>query len=432
MASEDPNRQENPPAAAPEAGLSETKGGKTESGAPVSRPAVAEPAELDSAAEETSAASSPAAIEAAVARLTSDEGRPHDHFEKDAAHAHPHVETDREADPEPLPPPPPPIRPRREGPSPWLALPIGALAGALAAGAVAYALVETGVLKPGSRGDMQPLLARLTALEQRPRTDASPAIAQLESQMAHMEAVAQRVGEINGALAAAQAEIAAVKQNLAALTASASQSATLAQQASGLAAQVGTLAKTVQDRATATDAFDRALGAVVTVGALREALAVGRPFAAELAAARGLLGPQAASLEPYGAAAAKGYPTAVQAAARLRAAARAPAEGQATASPTGEGGSLMTKILASAESLVKVQPADSAPRASDQKALDTAATALEAGDTAGALGALDTLSPETKAKVAPLIADITARRDALQAAATLLQQALAAISGKLP
>lgn len=427
MASEDPNRQENAPAAAAEAGPSEATGGKTESGTPMSRPAATEPA-----GREESGSSSPAAIEAAVARLASDEGHPHDHFAKDAAHAHSHLETEIEADPEPVLPPPAPVPARREGPSPWLALPIGAVAGALAAGAVAFALVETGVLKPGSRGEMQPVLARLAALEQRPRTDASPAIAQLESQMAHMEAVAQRVGEISSALSSTQAEIAAVKQNLAALTASASQSATLAQQASGLAAQVGTLAKTVQDRAAATDAFDRALGAVVTVGALREALAAGRPFAAELAAARGLLGPQAASLEPFGAAAAKGYATPAQSAARLRAAARAPAEGQAAASPTGEGGSLMTKILASAESLVKVQPADSAPRASDQKALDTAATALEAGDTAGALGALDTLSPETKAKVAPLIADITARRDALQAAATLLQQALAAISGKLP
>ncbi|MEW6122797.1 MAG: hypothetical protein AB1698_09310 [Pseudomonadota bacterium] len=420
MASEDPNRQER--ASSPDA-------------SPPASPA-------------SSPSTSPAEIEAAVARLTPENASgaapaPEEtsaesgSSPQETAAAEDRAQDPPEPEPEPEPapaavPPPASVVVRREGPSPWLALPIGALAGALASGMVAYGLIETGTLKPAPGSDMQPLLQRLTALEQRPRQDLAPSVAQLDSRVAQLEAAAQSSGDLQKALAATQGELASLKQALAALTASASQSATLAQQASGLAAQVNTLSKAVQDRAAASEGFDRALGTVVTVGALREAVAAGRPFAAELAAAKGLLGAQAVALDPFAAAAAKGYPTPAQAAARLREAARAPVEGAAPAAPTVTPSSFVDRILSSAENLVKVQPADSAPRASDQRALDAAATALVSGDTAQALAALDTVSPETKLKVKALASEIAARRDALQAAATLLQQALAAISGKLP
>lgn len=406
MASEDPNRQENTPSA-------------------------------DAASPDSSPSTSPAAIEAAVARLSPDQAAhaPQDDTAPAAEAPAEGIEAAPVSEPQPEPaavPVPPPLPVRRAGPSPWLALPIGAIAGALASGMVAYGLIETGTLKAAPGSDMQPLLQRLAALEQRPRQDLAPSVAQLDGRVAQLEAAAQSGTELQKTLAATQSEVAGLKQALAALTASASQSATLAQQASGLAAQVAALSKTVQDRAAASEGFDRALGAVVTVGALREAIAAGRPFAAELQAAQGLLGPQASALEPFAAAAAKGYPTPAQAAARLNEAARAPAGGQAAEPKVVDAGSFVNRLLSSAENLVKVQPADGAPRAGDQKALDAAAGALAAGDTAKALGALDTLSPETKAKAAAIVADITARRDALQATATLLQQALAAISGKLP
>lgn len=410
MASEDPNRQE--PASSPDASI----------------PASSPPA-------------SPAEIEAAVARLTPEHASGAEAASEDTPPeaeatappqdgAAPEEPAPAPSEPAPIPAPAPAL-PRRPGPSPWLALPIGAVAGALASGMVAYGLIETGTLKPAPGSDMQPLLQRLAALEQRPRQDLAPSVAQLDSRVAQLEA-ASSSGDLQKALAATQADLASLKQALAALTASASQSATLAQQASGLAAQVVALSKTVQDRAAASEGFDRALGTVVTVGALREAVSAGRPFAAELDAAKGLLGAQASALDPFAGAAAKGYPTPAQAAARLREAARAPTEGTAPAVSAGGSGSFLDRIVSSAESLVKVQPADSAPRASDQRALDAAADALVSGDTAQALAALDMLSPETKLKVKALASEIAARRDALQAAATLLQQALAAISGKLP
>ncbi|WP_127088096.1 COG4223 family protein [Aquabacter cavernae] len=400
-----------------------------------------------SSTDASSASTSPAEIEAAVARLTpeaaqsaadtSAESAPRGEAsdpdaKSDDAQSPPPPPAAEEAAPAPIPVPPSLAAPRRSGPSPWLALPIGALAGALASGMVAYGLIESGTLKPLPGSDMQPLLQRLSALEQRPRQDLAPSVAQLDSRVAQLEASAASVADLQKTLAATQSEVASLKQALAALTTSASQSATLAQQAAGLAGQVATLSKAVQDRAAASEGFDRALGAVVTVGALREAVAAGRPFAAELTAARGILGAQAAAFEPFVAAAAKGYPTPIQAAARLRDIARTPVEGQATSAPLSSPGSFVDRILSSAESLVKVQPADRAFRASDQRALDAAADQLAGGDTAQALATIDTLSPEAKAKVKGIVAEISARRDALQAAATLLQQALAAISGKLP
>lgn len=436
MASEDPNRQD---AASPDAVSDKPQAVRSGGRKSAPRQAAASAAPSD-------AATSPAEIEAAVARLTPQEAgesmadttasgegaaapsTPEPHPDSPAATV---PDEARPGDASAPPPVPPSVTVRRAGPSPWLALPIGALAGALAAGAVAYGLVETGTLRPAPGSDMQPLLQRLSALEQRPRQDLAPSVAQLDTRVAQLEA--------SGAgLAALRQDVSALKQGVDALTASVSQSATLAQQAAGLSGQVSALSKKVDDLSASSVAFDRSVAAVVALGALREAVQAGRPFTAELDAARRALGPASGgALDPLAGAAAQGYPAPARLATRLQDAARAKPAAAAGAAPapapaSPEGGGLMDRLLSSAESLVRVGATDAGPGAGDQSSLDGAAAALRAGDMAQALSRIDALSPETKAKVASVVSEITARRDAAATLATLNQQALAAISGKLP
>lgn len=450
MASDDPNRQD---AASPDSGM------------PAVTPAPEKPAEkvtptkgharkgaarahaaaTDTAATTNDAGASPAEIEAAVARLTppGEETLPSETRTADASAAPPNppdvtaadaakadeevAATEAVAPPRPAEPTPPAYVPaRREGPSPWLALPVGAIAGALAAGAVAYALVETGTLQPSRSSDLQPLLTRVAALEQRPQQDLAPSVAQLDSRVAQLEGA-------KGAVEALGQELGGVKQSLTALNTSTTQAATLAQQAAGLAGQVAALTKKVDDLSASSVALDRGLAAVVALGALRDAVLAGRPFAAELDAARRALGGNSAALDPLAPAAAQGYPAPGRLAEKLQEAARAPASQPLAASPAApkEGG-LMDRLLSSAEGLVRVGSTDAGPAPADQTLIDAAVAALRSGDAAQALAKLDALSPDAKAKVKPVVAEITARRDAAATLATLNQQALAAISGKLP
>lgn len=431
MASDDPNRQD---AASPDSAAGPAapgKGAPAKGGARKSArsgpPSVAQTTALSTPTSETENGASAAEIEAAVARLTPPaDGAPS--LETKTAEADPAQANSADAAPaEPARPvAPASVPPRRDGPSPWLALPIGAIAGALAAGAVAYGLVETGTLQPLPGSDMQPLLKRLSALEQRPQQDLAPSVAQLDS----------RVAQLEGAKAAVESlrqELGSVKQGLAALTTSSAQSATLAQQAAGLAGQVATLTKKVDDLSASSVALDRGLASVVALGALREAVVAGRPFTAELDAARRALGSTSGALDPLAPAAAQGYPSPARLADRLQDAARARAA-QPAAAPApaaAKEGGLVDRLLSSAESLVRVGASD-APAPADQTLIDAAAAALRTGDVAQALAKLDALSPDAKAKVKAVVAEITARRDAASTLATLNQQALAAISGKLP
>lgn len=369
---------------------------------------------------------SPAAIEEAVARLsppgTVDEPLPSPEDETLAAASEPPAP----AEPAPQPPPPPA---QKTGPSPWLALPIGAVAGALASAMVAYGLVETGMLKPAPSGDLQPLLQRLSALEARPRQDLAPSVAQLDSRVAKLEA-----SGLQQALAATQAEIAGLKQSVQALSASATQSAaqsaTLAQQLAGISTQTETLSKNMDEVAEAATALDRATATLAVLGALKDAIFSGRPFAAELDAARAVLGPTAGSLDPFVQDATQGYPLPAKLAERLAEAARAAPPREPEAVPPG--GSFMDRIISSAESLVKVKPADAVVSPDQQAAVQRAVSAVRAGDLDLALKEIDAMSPEMKARLKEIATEIAERRDAANTASALYQQALAAISGKVP
>ncbi len=322
----------------------------------------------------------------------------------------------------------PPARSHREGPSPWLALPVGAIAGALAAAAVVYGI--NGRLPGGPDGD---LAARVVVLESRPIIDPT-ALSTLSARVAKLEAAPPV--DVNAALSGIQGEVNALKQSqqsiLGATKDSAAAAAAVSQQGTALAARIDGVQKKLDTVAAASAATDKAVATLAVVGALREAILSGRPFAAELNAARALLGQGAAPLEASAGAAASGLPTPAELSRKLTEAAAAAGQSVSEAPAAPAGGSMVDRLLNSAESLVRVRSSDApaAPAAADR--LAAAQAALRAGDLDKALEALNALPADLKTKLAAVTAQITARRDAANAATALYQQALAAISGKVP
>ena len=324
----------------------------------------------------------------------------------------------------------PPVAPR--GPSPWLALPIGAIAGAAAAAAVFYGLAQREASNQSA--DLQPMLQRLTALEQRPAADPA-ALAALGARLSKAEAATAALPDaVKRAVADSQSDLATLRQTQQALQTTvqgaAAASATASQQTAALSGRLDGLQKTLDETTATTRALDRAAASVSVLSALRTAILGGRPFAAELDAARVVLGPSAGPLDPFAAAAAAGYAPPAVLAQRLEAAAEAPAA--AREAPAAAGGSMMDRFLSSAESLVRVRPADAPPSGQTQTKLNQAVAAVRSGDYDAATARLAELPPEMRAKLAPVTAEIAARRDAAHTALTLYTQALAAISGKLP
>jgi len=324
-----------------------------------------------------------------------------------------------------------PVAPRR-GPSPWLALPIGAIAGAAAAGAVFYGLATREAADQSA--DLQPLLQRLSALEQRPAGDPA-ALSALGARLAKAEAATAGLPDaIKRSIADSQGDLSALRQTQQAMQSTvqgaAAASATASQQTAALSGRLDAVQKTLDETTATTRALDRAAAAVSVLDALRSAILGGRPFAAELDAARAVLGAGAAALDPFAAAATTGYAPPAVLARRLEEAART--SGATSEAPAQTGGSMVDRLLSSAETLVRVRPAETAPTGQTQTVLEQAVAAVRASNFDAAVAALTTLPPEVRAKLAPVTAEIVARRDAANAALALYKQALAAISGKLP
>lgn len=183
--------------------------------------------------------------------------------------------------------------------------------------------------------------------------------------------------------------------------------------------------------AAASTAFNRAAAGMVVLGTLRDAVLSGRPFAAELAAARAALGPAATALDPFAGAAAQGYAPPAKLAARLAEdGAKALGDAAPPAAPAPE--TLVNRLLASAESLVKVRPATGPGAVDSEAVLGRAVAQVRAGQLEEALGTLKGLPQPVAAQLAPVTAEIEARIAAVKVASALYQQSLAAISGKVP
>lgn len=188
----------------------------------------------------------------------------------------------------------------------------------------------------------------------------------------------------------------------------------------------------IEEATAAATAFNRAAAGLVVLSTFRDAVVSGRPFAAELAAARTTLGPAAGQLDPFAAAAAAGYAAPSKLAATLaqQGAAAIAAERPAPA-PVDSSASLVDRLLASAESLVKVRPVTGPGSVDLEGLIATAVGQLKAGQLDDALITLKKLPDPVQARLA-VIREIEARTAAVRVAGTLYQQQLAAISRKVP
>lgn len=325
-----------------------------------------------------------------------------------------------------------PIRASR--PSPWGAIVSGAVAGAVVAVAAAWALTHY-VPAPGQDSAN----ARLDALETRlaaDRTTKVQRITQLETALKQiappdLQPITAAITQLRAGDSRTEADLSALRTQQAALqTAVQSGTDSAKAQVADLGRKIDAMQKRIEEVSVSAQAMDRAAAAVAVLALLRDAVLSGRPFATELDAARAILGPSAASFDPFTAAAGTGYATPTKLATRLSELGSAALAAQPGAPRTD---SLVNRLMSSAEGLVRVTPPDgsaAAPEATEH--LQKAVNQVRAGEFDAALAELKTLPAPVIEKLKPVIAEIEGRRDAAAAATSLFQQALAAISGKVP
>ena len=162
---------------------------------------------------------------------------------------------------------------------------------------------------------------------------------------------------------------------------------------------------------------------VVALGALRDAIAKGTPFAKELGAVRAMLGDAGASLAPLESSAAKGLPT--MADLRRSFAQLAP---KLAHEPKSESGYL-ARLMSSASRLVEIRPVGEVAGTSAGAVVARIETRLANNDLAAALNEAGQLPPSAKAQAADWIAAASRRREADTAVRNLLDAALARPAG---
>lgn len=157
---------------------------------------------------------------------------------------------------------------------------------------------------------------------------------------------------------------------------------------------------------------------VVALGALRDAIARGAPFARELNAVRAMLGDAGAALAPFEKAAASGLPTVADL--RKRFTALAP---KLAHEPKNESG-YFSRLMSNAGRLVEVRPVGEAAGDSAGAVVARVETRLGNNDLAGALEEAAKLPAAAKAQAADWFADASRRREADVAVNNLLNAAL--------
>jgi hypothetical protein len=293
---------------------------------------------------------------------------------------------------------------------------------------------------------------KVTALESAPAPQAAapapaseaPAAAspELTARLDAVEALAKRASE---ATAAPSPELTARLDAVEALAKQASTTASTAAErptvspdaVTALGDKLTALEQRVADVAKANETAAKGAAQLAALGALREAVLRGSPFAAELAAARNLLGPQADALQPLDAYAAGGFPTGPALLKRLTTKPAAPAapaaEQPAASAPANEG--FFTRLSHSAEGLVSVRRVEEAEPASAgeaEAASGRVAAALLRDDMAGAAQEIAALPASARDVAQPVLADIAARQKALADIETLNRQILAQLAGSAP
>lgn len=233
----------------------------------------------------------------------------------------------------------------------------------------------------GLEGKLAGVTAALAAL---PRIDLAPVTARLDALGGKTDALEGRLVPLEAALAAPKSD----------------KRATEARQ-NGSAAEA------------------RAAPLAVAGEAILRAIDAGRPFAPAVTALRTLgAGPDA--LGPLGAVADRGAPTRADLVAQFNDAQRAMV-GSAAPAP---GGSVLDRMVAGAQSLVKVRPAGSAPEQDPDATVSRIGENINGGDFAGALAAWNGLPPDGKAATQGFAARLKARVDAEGAARAVVADAI--------
>lgn len=275
----------------------------------------------------------------------------------------------------------------------------------------------------GLRRDVDALKGSDSAL----RTAVAAATTGTREAGAKVEALAPQVQALIGATQSLAPQVQALATQTQALG---PQVQGLEKQAEAIGPRFDALKTQIEEASAAATKFNRTASSLVVVAAFRDAVVSGRPFAAELAAARATLGANASQLDAFAAAAEKGFAPSAALAARL-AQEGAAALGAAAPAPSDARASLVDRLMSSAESLVKVRPATGPGSVDSEGLIATAVTQVRAGQLDEALKTLKQL-PESVQQRLAVLRDIEARAAAVRAAGSLFQQQLAAISGKVP
>jgi hypothetical protein len=204
--------------------------------------------------------------------------------------------------------------------------------------------------------------------------------------------------------------------------------AALRSEAEALAGRVTALEhaeRTTDQRAAAQD---RAVRLAVVADALRAAVERTAPFATELAAAKAL-GADAAALAPLDAVAAAGVASAETLARDLD---KLTPAMLAAASPPSHDGSILDRLQANAERLVRIHPVGETPGDDPAAGLARAAAKAHRGDIGGALAEVERLPPAAEAPAADWIKAAQARVAAIDAARKLVATSLAALGKPSP
>ena len=173
---------------------------------------------------------------------------------------------------------------------------------------------------------------------------------------------------------------------------------------------------------------DRAVRLALVAGSLRTAVERGTPYAAELGAAKAL-GADAAALAPLEPFAAAGVPSAD---ALARDFDKVEPAMTAAATPASQDGSILGRLQANAERLVRVHPVGDTPGDDPAATLARAGAKAHRGDIAGALAEVERLPPASQAPAADWIKAAKARTAALAAARQLAENSLTALAKTSP
>lgn len=329
---------------------------------------------------------------------------------------------------------------------------IGVVAGAVFAGAVLGGLWLTGVLpahetpppsaaqtaKPAGADDISARLDKIQQALQAPRSDdaLSARITQAEAQMkALSDALVVLTHQVNGVAAESRTALAQAKAAAAAADAAKTAAQAGAQRgdidalANRIAALEGAVKSLSADLARRpSSADDAAARATLAAEALRAAVERGAPYQAELAAVQSLgADPSAtAALEPF---AADGIPGAAALGREL--AALIPAL-QRASEPAARNGSILGRLEASARNLVRITPIDAAaaPAAGGDASSVIGRIGSDAvrGDLAAALGDIAHLPDDARALAQAWVKKAEAREAAVAASRRIAADALAALS----